>query len=113
MTSTSPPSTSSTTTIAGGVVAGVAASEGRVFEDAGTEDVVGVAPGLADALVDHLLHGHHAGDARLPLHFHANLDEGGDDTGVLADGAVAFGAHAGVDEDLGDGVLGGVACSIS
>ena len=42
-----------------------------------------------------------------PLDLHADLDEGGDDAGVLADGAVAFGAHAGVDEDLGDGVLGG------
>jgi hypothetical protein len=30
----------------------------------------------------------------------------GDDAGVLADRAVAFGAHARVDQDLGDGVLG-------
>ena len=51
----------------GGVVAGVLAGEGGVGEDAGAEDVVGVAPGLADALVDHLLHGHHAGLPRLPL----------------------------------------------
>ena len=42
------------------------------------------------------------------LHGHAELDEDGDDAGVLADGAVALGAHAGVDEDLRDGVLGGV-----
>ena len=43
-----------------------------------------------------------------PLDLHADLDEGGDDAGVLADGAMAFGAHARVDEDLRDGVLGGV-----
>ncbi len=43
----------------------------------------------------------------VPAGLHADLDEGGDDAGVLADGAVAFGAHAGVDEDLGHGVFGG------
>jgi hypothetical protein len=44
----------------GGVVAGVLAGERGIGEDAGAELVVGVFPGLADALVDHLLHGHHA-----------------------------------------------------
>ena len=93
----------------GGVVAGVFAGEGGVGEDGGAEDVVGVEPGLADALVDHLLHGQHAVGRRraAQLDVHADLDEGGDDAGVLADGAMAFGAHAGVDEDLGDGVFGG------
>ena len=43
-----------------------------------------------------------------PLDLHTDLDEGGDDAGVLADGTMALGAHAGVDEDLRDGVLGGV-----
>ena len=38
---------------------------------------------------------------------HADFDKGVDDAGVLADGAVALGAHAGVDEDLGHGVFGG------
>src|SRR6201999_3370167 len=42
----------------------------------------------------------------VPAGLHAELDECGDDTGVLADGAMAFGAHAGVDEDLGHGVSG-------
>jgi len=93
----------------GGVVAGVLAGEGRVGEDTGAEEIVWVEPRLACALVDHLLHGHHAvGGGRAPLDFHANLDEGGDDAGVLADGTMALGAHAGVDEDLRDGVLGGV-----
>ena len=40
-------------------------------------------------------------------HVEAELEEDGDDAGVLADGAMAFGAHARVDEDLLDGVFGG------
>jgi hypothetical protein len=44
---------------------------------------------------------------RGPGDLHADLDEGGDDAGVLADGAMALGAHAGVDEDLRDGVARG------
>ncbi len=44
------------------------------------------------------------GDADVEAYF----EEDGDDAGVLADGTVALGAHAGVDEDLGDGVPGGV-----
>ena len=93
----------------GCVVARVLAGEGRVGQDAGAEEVVGVEPRLASTLVDHLLHGHHAmrGGGR-PLDFHADLDEGRHDAGVLADRTMALGAHAGVDEDLRDGVLGGV-----
>ncbi len=90
----------------GGVVAGVFAGEGGVGEDAGAELVVGVVVGAADALVDHLLDGHEGLAVVVPAGLHAELDEGGDDAGVLADGAVAFGAHAGVDEDLGHGVFG-------
>ena len=93
----------------GCVVAGVAAGECGVGEDAGAEEIVGVEPGLASALVDHLLEGHHAVTGRrLPLDLHSDLDECGDDASVLADGTMALGAHAGVDEDLRDGVLGGV-----
>ncbi len=39
---------------------------------------------------------------------HADFDEDVDDAGVLADGAVALGAHAAVDEDLRHGVFSGV-----
>jgi hypothetical protein len=42
----------------------------------------------------------------LPAHVHADLQEHVDDAGVLADRAVAFGAHARVGQDLRDGVLG-------
>src|SRR6202012_5675574 len=89
----------------GSVVSSVAAGEGGGFKDAGGGGVVGVAPGPANALVDHLPHGHHPGDAGLPLHLHAYLDEGCDNAGVLADGTMAFGAHARVDENLGDSVF--------
>jgi hypothetical protein len=37
----------------------------------------------------------------------AHLDEHGHDAGVLADRAMAFGAHPAVGQDLGDRVLGG------
>ena len=43
----------------------------------------------------------------LEAHVHAQLDEGVDDARVLADGAVALGAHAAVDEDLRHGVARG------
>jgi hypothetical protein len=44
---------------------------------------------------------------RVPTHVHAHAHEHGDDTGVLADRAVAGGAHARVDQDLGDRVTRG------
>ena len=44
---------------------------------------------------------------RFEAHVHADLQEDVDDAGVLADRAVALGAHARVGQDLRDGVLGG------
>ncbi len=93
----------------GGVVAGVFAGEGGVGEDAAAKLVVGIEVGAADALVDHLLDGLEGFAVVVPAGLHADFDEGGDDAGVLADGAVALGAHARVDEDLGHGIFGGVA----
>jgi hypothetical protein len=43
----------------------------------------------------------------VPAHVHADLHEDRDDAGVLADRALAFGAHAAVGQDLRDRVLGG------
>ena len=43
----------------------------------------------------------------VPLHVHADLQEDGDDAGVLADGPMAFGAHARVDQQLRDGIARG------
>ena len=94
----------------GGVVAGVAAGECGVAEQARAQRVVGILPGAANTFIDHLLHGHHAVlGGGFPLDGHADLDEGGDDAGVLADGPVALEAQARVDEDLRDRVLRGVA----
>src|SRR5690606_24736090 len=86
-----------------GVVAGVQALAGRVGQDRGAQLVVRVVVGAAHALVDHVLHAH---GRVVPAHVHADLQEHGDDAGVLADRAVAFGAHARVDQDLRHRVLG-------
>ena len=56
--------------------------------------------GAANTLVDHVLDAH----GGVPLHVHADLEEDGHDAGVLADGAMTFGAHARVDQQLRDGV---------
>ena len=62
----------------------------------------GIEVGAAHALVDHV------GDAhrRFPAHVHADAHEHDDDARVLADRAMALGAHARVGEDLRDRVLG-------
>ena len=41
------------------------------------------------------------------MHVHADLEEHQRDAGILADRAVALGAHPRVDQNLRDGVLGG------
>ncbi len=82
------------------IVLGVLARAGRIGQDAGAQLVVLVQIGAAHAFVHHVLDAH----GRVPLHVHADLQEDGHDAGVLADGAMAFGAHARVDQDLRDGV---------
>ncbi len=87
----------------GRVVAGVAPPAERIAHDGGAQRVVGVVVGAAHALVDELLQGPGAGEARP----HADLDEGVDGAGVLADGTAPEGRQARVGEDLADGVPGG------
>src|SRR5690554_47821 len=58
--------------------------------------------GAAHAFVDHIVQRHVA----LELHIHTDVHEHGNDTGVLADRAMALGAHAGVNQNLGHGILG-------
>ena len=89
----------------GRVVFGVFARARGIGQHGCAQLVVGIEIGAAHALVDHLLqvHGFFAG-ARLEAHVHAQLDEGVHDARVLADGPVALGAHAAVDEDLRHGV---------
>jgi hypothetical protein len=66
--------------------------------------VVRMVIGATHAFVDHVLDAH---GGVVPAHVHADLEEDGDDAGVLADRPVALGTHARVDQDLRDGVLGG------
>jgi hypothetical protein len=87
-----------------GVVLGVLAGARRVGQHRGAQRIVRVAVGATDAFVDHLLDAH--GCVR-PGDLHANLDKDHADPRVLADRAMAFGGHAGVSQDLGDGILGG------
>src|SRR5690606_17401885 len=76
---------------------------GRIGQHAGAQLVVRVVVGAAHAFVGHVLHAH----GRIgPTHVHAYPQEHGNDAGVLADRPVALGAHARIDQDLGDGVLG-------
>ena len=90
------------------VVLGVDALAGGIGLEAGAELVVGIEVGAADAGVDHFLQIERllAGPRR-KTHVHAQLDEGVHDARVLADGAMALGAHAAVDEDLRYGVARG------
>ena len=84
------------------VVLRVGALARRVGQHAGAKLVVGMVVGAAHAFVDHVLHAHRG---VVPAHVHADLEEHGHDAGVLADRTVAFGAHARIDQDLGDGIL--------
>ena len=86
-----------------GVVFGVLAAAGRIRQHGGAQRVVRIGIGAAGALIHHLLDRHVA----VPLYLHADLDEAGDDTGILTERAMTFGRHAGVDQDLGQGILGG------
>ena len=84
------------------VVARVLPRAGRVGDDRCAQPVVRVHVGEAHAFVDHVGQRHRRA---VPAHVHADLDEGDDDAGVLADRPVAFRAHPRVGEDLRDRVL--------
>src|SRR3546814_8878176 len=62
----------------------------RIRQYRRTQLVVRMVVGAAHALVHHLLH---AQGRIVPAHVHADLQEHGDDAGVLADRPMAFGAH--------------------
>ena len=88
----------------GGVVLGVLAQKLGVIDHRGAQHVVRVVVAAAHAFVDRVFQ--RALEA-LEAHAHAHLQEYVDDAGVLADGAVAHGAHLAVGQDLCDGILGG------
>ncbi len=86
---------------AGRVVARVAAGEGGIGKDRGAQLVVGMVVGAAHALIDDLLQRLRAVETAVLSPF----DEHVDDSGVLAQRAMAFGAHAAVGQDLRDSIL--------
>ncbi len=85
------------------VVLGVLPGACRVSKDGGTQDVFRQVVGAPYALVDHVVE---AQGGAIPAHVHADLDENGDDAGVLADRTMPRGAHARVDQDLRHRVAG-------
>ncbi|MPM91876.1 hypothetical protein SDC9_139010 [bioreactor metagenome] len=85
------------------VVLGVLAGELRIGHDRGAQLVVRVVVATAHAFVDGVFQ---TGGEAFPLHVHTYLQEHVDDAGVLADRAVARGAHLGVGEDLRHRILG-------
>ena len=103
VTSTSAPGTSSTWNTAGELsFVFLRANSGSSTTDARSL-LSGLVVREAHAFVDHV--GQAAPGA--PAHVHAHLQEHVDDAGVLADRALALGAHARVRQDLRDRVLRG------
>ncbi len=86
-----------------GVVLSVFTRAGRIGENRGTQDVFRQVVGATHTFVDHVVQAH---GGAIPTYVHAHAHEHGNDTGVLADRAMAGGAHARVDQDLGHGVTG-------
>src|SRR5271157_2440869 len=84
----------------GTIVLGVLARSGGIGQHAGAQLVVLMEIRAAHTFIDHVLDTH----GGVPLHVHADLEEDAHDAGVLADGAMAFRAHARVDQDLRDSV---------
>ena len=85
-----------------GIVAGVAAGEGRIGQDRGAQLVFRVEIGPAHPFIDHVLQR----QLRFEPALLAPFDEDIDDAGVLTDRAVPFGAHPAVGQDLGDCIFG-------
>ena len=80
----------------GGIIAGILARAVRVLENRGPQHVIGILISAPNPLVAHVADR----QLRIPLHLHADAQEHGDDTGVLADWAMPQRAHARIDQDL-------------
>ena len=80
----------------GGIVIGILACTVGVGQYRRAQQVIRMQVGTAYALVTHIAHR----EISLPLHLHADAQENGDDTGVLANRAVAERAHARIDQRL-------------
>ena len=84
-----------------GVVFGVFTRPRWVGENGCTQHVIRVHVCTAHAFVNHVGQAHVA----LPLHIHADFNEYRNNTRVLANRAMPFCTHAGVDQNLGDGIF--------
>ena len=83
------------------VVASVLGAVEHVAEDGGAQRILHIQVRPAHSCVHHVLER----VAEIEAHRHANLEKNIDDARVLANGAVAFRAQAGVGEDLRDGIF--------
>jgi len=81
---------------------GVLALAIRIFQDRGAELVIRMHVGMTHPFIDHLGHTH----VTLPLDVHSNVQKDCHDTRILADRPMAFGAHTGIDQDLGHCIPG-------
>ncbi len=86
------------------IVTGVLARTGRIGKDRSAQHVVGIEIGAAHAFVDHFIDRQRCA---VPAHVHANPHEHRHDARVLADGAMALGTHARIDQDLRDRIARG------
>ena len=83
------------------VVSGVLSRTCRVSDHGGAQHIVGMTVSSAYPFVYHLFHA----ELRLPLQMHADIDKSHHHAGVLAYRPVSFGAHAGVDQYLGNRIF--------
>jgi hypothetical protein len=92
----------------GGVVFSVDSFAGGISLQRSTKLVVGVEISATHAFIHHLLQVQNRLARRgLEVDVHADFDKRIHDARVLADGPVALGTHAAVDEDLSHGVFRG------
>ena len=84
------------------VVLCILTSPGRIFENRGPQLVVWMQVSESHTLVNQFFERLR----RLPSNLHSNVDEHGDNTGILTNGSLAHSAHAAVNEDLSKGIFG-------
>ncbi len=85
------------------VVFGVLTLARRISQDRGTQHVIRMVVSATHTFVDHIGHAH----CGIPLHVHTDLNEHGNDTGILAERALTLCTHARVNQNLRHRILSG------